>query len=469
MNRLLCALIIALSMTACIPNAPLRTSGETSCESESRCGNSYYENHENYEIGFVEFTERGNDFNPENTKTIVEKLNNYKVIGKKTAVIVYIHGWKHNASPEDGNVISFKKALASLAKTKLINKKRVIGIYVGWRGKTIHGLGSENLTYWDRKTVAEEVGKGGVTDLLIRLEQIDRGTTNYYLIVGHSFGGAIALIAMHDLLNERLVSAQSNVGIESFGDGVILLNPAIEATQGLLLKENSHKIGLSQSLRHIRTDTPPLLYVISSDGDTANRIPFKIGQQIGTNLTWNQNVIKRKFNNDYYFFDEAEMDTTTIGNFQPFHTSILTDIKPTKGDTKTVSQSEAENQEKFAVSANENLGHWTYSSLCNPNGRNSTLSKTTIPCYSNEPLDFVYTSKSFISNHNDIFNENLTAFIATTVSKSIYHRKKDEYKINGRSSHYPECVNNNFEFTFGPCFIRHLNDILSATQEKKDK
>lgn len=74
-------------------------------------------------------------------------------------MVVFIHGWKHNAGRDDGNVASFNKALANLASSGVLGKRRLVGLYVGWRGKSMHGLYSENLTYWDRKAVAEEVGR----------------------------------------------------------------------------------------------------------------------------------------------------------------------------------------------------------------------------------------------------------------------------------------------------------------------
>ncbi|MDT1000407.1 hypothetical protein RNI08_32255, partial [Pseudomonas aeruginosa] len=81
-------------------------------------------------------------------------------------------------------------------------------------------------------------------------------------------GGAITLGALHDPLLERLLALQDGQRIRAFGDAVIMLNPAIEANQGLLLKENSLKVGA------LGTQPPPLLYVISSHGDSATHFAF---------------------------------------------------------------------------------------------------------------------------------------------------------------------------------------------------
>lgn len=37
-------------------------------------------------------------------------------------MVVFIHGWKHNAGRDDGNVASFNKALANLASSGVLGK-----------------------------------------------------------------------------------------------------------------------------------------------------------------------------------------------------------------------------------------------------------------------------------------------------------------------------------------------------------
>ncbi|MDF5875005.1 hypothetical protein P4112_30460 [Pseudomonas aeruginosa] len=312
------ALLAACLLAGCAANAPLRDDSESTCADMRPCSDSYYERHPNYEIGFVEYSERGNDFAPARTQRLIDQLKRYSARGD-IAMVVFIHGWKHNAGRDDGNVASFNKALANLASSGVLGKRRLVGLYVGWRGKSMHGLYSENLTYWDRKAVAEEVGRGGVAELLAQLERIDRKDRNYLVIVGHSFGGAITLGALHDPLLERLLALQDGQRIRAFGDAVIMLNPAIEANQGLLLKENSLKVGA------LGTQPPPLLYVISSHGDSATHFAFPLGQWVGVNLTWSQVDLGRTYNGIRYRLREEDLDTTALGNYSLYRTALLID------------------------------------------------------------------------------------------------------------------------------------------------
>ena len=79
---------------------------------------------------------------------------------------------------------------------------------MGWRGLSVDFGPLTNATYWERKATAEQVAKGGVTELLLRLERevIDdeRPNRNLYLVTGHSFGGAVVLSALNEIFLERV-------------------------------------------------------------------------------------------------------------------------------------------------------------------------------------------------------------------------------------------------------------------------
>ena len=88
---------------------------------------------------------------------------------------------------------------------KAWNNRKVVGVYIGWRGESIDIRGVNNLTYWDRKAVAEQVGRGGVTEFLLKLEKALRNpetelNKNVFLVTGHSFGGAVVLSALHEVM-----------------------------------------------------------------------------------------------------------------------------------------------------------------------------------------------------------------------------------------------------------------------------
>lgn len=457
----------ACLLAACTGNTPQRDNKAAHCEEIKSCSNSYYEVHPNYEIGFVEYSERGNDFDPARTHELLERLKQYSA-GGKVAVVVFIHGWKHNAKQDDENVVSFTKALANLARSGVLTDRKLVGVYVGWRGLSMHGLGTENLTYWDRKSVAEEVGRGGVTELLTQLEQVDRSRAeNYLVIVGHSFGGAITLSALHDQLLERLQNQQAGLPVRAFGDAVIMVNPAIEANLGLLLKENSLKVGASG------VKAQPLLYVISSEGDSATGLPFFVGQWLGVNLTWSQVDLVRNYGGKTFTLREETMDTTTIGNYGLFRTTLIRDPEDQKvtgkSGTEGISTKGFNAMASPNVIENTNFGEWELYSYCTANGNNGDPDLPRMPCYSNEPVNFIYTAESFIADHNDIFNPAVIAFMSASVSNAYYQTANVAFKecrTGGKSTG---------DFSFSACFDHHfalakaMKKLQDSEEEAKNK
>ena len=132
-------------------------------------------------------------------------------------MVTFVHGWKHNAAGDDANVQMFHQVLRELGTMEdVLSKKqhhpprRVVGLYVGWRGLSADIEPFEELSFWDRKNTAEVVGHGAAIQLFSQLEalrnQINRKfdgeiasqqrMTTKLMIIGHSFGGDIVFSAV---------------------------------------------------------------------------------------------------------------------------------------------------------------------------------------------------------------------------------------------------------------------------------
>jgi hypothetical protein len=94
------------------------------------------------------------------------------------------------------------------------------------------------LTFWDRKNTAEDVGYLGVTELLLKLEEISNIRNSVkppiksrLIIIGHSFGGAVVYSATSQILMGRFMNSRPGKGFtdsaQGFGDLVVLLDLAI--------------------------------------------------------------------------------------------------------------------------------------------------------------------------------------------------------------------------------------------------
>lgn len=223
--------------------------------------------------------------------------------------------------------------------------------------------------------------------------------------------------------------------MSNFGDGIILINPAIEANQILQLEDIAQEISGSIS------NEQKIIHVIDSEGDIANKIVFPIGQFLGTALTWNQEIIHRNYNGDSYTLSEYDLDLTTAGNYKPFHTANLIEKKG--------------NIQELMASNGDILRDWEYIDCCR-NLEECNLSNNTethITCQETLPISFLYTSKSFINDHNDVFNNNVLAYFSTIVSESLSRQARKPFK---------ECTDQNSgKFNFGNCFNFHYEKITN--------
>jgi hypothetical protein len=254
------------------------------------------------------------------------------------SIIVYTHGWHHSAAPDDENVIAFRHLLDSAAAVedrlcreengasgkqdaaqacaddapagKSTKKRRIVGIYLGWRGDSILGPLIEDTSIWDRKNAAETIALGSVQEFYARLhdfflahechlvndhrsqERTDCKDDVRLLTIGHSFGGLITYRALAPRMmlgvaetTYRPEEIKGQAYAYGFGDLTVLINPAFEATRFEPLAE-------AAAQRHYITSTStpgksaqlPTLIVATSATDWATGYAFPAFRRLSTFL-----------------------------------------------------------------------------------------------------------------------------------------------------------------------------------------
>ena len=418
-------LLLVITLAGCAQNAPYHTrSGApgncvTAPDSDS-CRQSYFQEYEHFDLAFAEFSERGNAFSDAYLKDVKNRIAQ-KAADKGVVLVIFVHGWKHNAAETDSNLIDFKKSLGAIndalqarLKDSSLGERDLVGLYIGWRGASIELEYLKQITFWDRKAVAEEVGKGGVTRLLLELDEItDSDGKNVMVVIGHSFGGAIVTSALSEVLTERATNRTQRSGYApNIGDGVLVINPAIEANQALNLVEATIQ-------EDFRPEQNPLFVSLSTDADGATHYAFPAGQTIGLLATWRQAELQRGYYRDRRDLakeiplSEKHLDANTVGNFAPFLTHRLTAV-------------EGNGQVKFEFETCDDNPEG-----CEPMGWTSLKGQPTVhPLPANYPLYFIKTDESLMTGHNDIFNERVNAFVVTViddvVSRTLSPRLRDE-------------------------------------------
>lgn len=194
-----------------------------------------------FSVAYLEYCElksdvckgAGEQFDPEQLQAILKKINASNAAGEPTLVAVYVHGWHHNADPDDENVKYFEHMLArykdALVRTGM-GEVQVFGVYVGWRGESIRSPIASPFTVWSRGRAADAIGSRGTiaSDLEAIASAVQKGPEKSRLIVtGHSYGGRLISRALLPKFRETyrplgdralIVTLNAAVGADAFDD-----------------------------------------------------------------------------------------------------------------------------------------------------------------------------------------------------------------------------------------------------------
>lgn len=388
------------------------------------CQSSYIQDFGEHTIAIAEFTERGNPFDNNVSSNILDLIRQ-KSKNNGVAVILFVHGWQHNAQESDSNLIDFKRTIAEIAKKRRefgLLDRELIGLYVGWRGATHKLPLARTLTFWGRKKVAQELGGSGLARLILDIDAIDRTRDDNLLItIGHSFGATAVMRAVSKpLLNRVLDSAPGGISNScgnttcGIGDGIYLLNPAIEANHVLSLYENTITRG------NYSPQQQPILVSLSSEADFATKYAFPLGQTLGLLATWSQKELDRSYFKNSKTkktqpLDEQYLDSATMGNFPPYLTHRI-DVPPIVKACASALTPEAINLNPCS--------DYSSAKACGPKHFPRGFDRLPAGSYidgrpKNYPLFFIRTNSYFMSGHNDIFNPHVIAFLTAQIYERV--------------------------------------------------
>lgn len=380
-----------------------------------------------FHLGFVEYDDQGQLRDREQMDAVLNKYR--EMAGKEDVMLVaFVHGWHHNAKPGDSNIKSFRQLLAGVSNTESLasrqqrrNKRKVLGVYIGWRGESITVPLVRELTFWDRKNTAHDVGQQGVTELLLKLEEIinvrsgfsnnNKSAKSRLVVIGHSFGGAVVYTSLQKVLADRFINSRKSKthsgNASGFGDLVVLMNPAFEALRFATLYDLSQ-----EKCRGYFPSQLPRLAILTSESDYATKYAFPAGRFFSTffesHTSLKRHYCSRPGSKGVTQMDikEGEADRNTVGHFDNYLTHDLKPLVQSKLRSKDFLISQL--QTMWARHTNDKPVEFEGSQLV-------SLGRT-VPL---NPYLNIRVHKKLIKDHNDIWRPEIISFVRDLITISV--------------------------------------------------
>ena len=421
-------LVVMAAVPACAPFQQYRTEYEV-CVSEKLPPPSECETHAlqqlpaggdaDFLLGFIEFDDQGQLWDRKQMWAVLDRFT-AETASKDVLMVVFVHGWKHSAKPYDPNIETFRAVLAGLSRAeKQISavtgdpQRLVAGVYIGWRGASVTMPVVKELSFWNRKSTAQKVGRVGVTEVLNRFEQIRRtkdaidgdASRTRLVVVGHSFGGALVQSALSSTLGSGFVHSTGPDGMISdvagFGNLVVLINPAFEALLFAPLSDMSVERGT------YFTSQLPVLAVLTSEADYATRYAFPAGRAFSTFFEKERTIMRyNAVTKKDETVDEEDANRKAVGHFEPYRTHRL---YPTSDSTRE------QVPELHATDNFAGLQEFSQSWLTDKPGSKipfeSVMLERTTTSAGRNPYLVTYVDKELIRDHNDIADWRVINFL----------------------------------------------------------
>jgi hypothetical protein len=271
---------------------------------------AFQPNDANYQLAVIRFEDSGAASDLRELPLAVECIEQARNAPNGAVVMVFIHGWHHNAEWDidtdtgDKHFAAFRQVLKALTLREAERYdatgpkgRRIVGVYVGWNGdppgSLLPSLGFlTHASFWDRGKTAETIGGGA--DLRNALAKIFTATKapnqaiateSPLILVGHSMGALILESAFLALLkdpahplafdvpagrpNPRPVEILRDGKPILFPDVLLALNSAADSAIFRRIREELAQRGIVKTIRaNGPAYAPPLLISATSPTTT---------------------------------------------------------------------------------------------------------------------------------------------------------------------------------------------------------
>jgi hypothetical protein len=246
-----------------------------------------------FAVAVVEFDDQGEPWDLAQLDAAVEVIRRFNADSKHGVILYqFIHGWKSNASrdPDSGMRLAwFRGQVSRLAEASESSALRtgeparpVVGLFIGWRGRTYSLPILIDASFWNRRVAAHRVASMRLVEVLQRtLRAAMEDPDSKSFLLGHSMGGMILEKTMSPIVMAEVLAVAETEGSIGLGyDLVVSANPSTEAlyTKQLIdvLKKTDVGLVLENEDGNRQPVEGPMMVSFTSEGDAVTRwmVPF---------------------------------------------------------------------------------------------------------------------------------------------------------------------------------------------------
>ena len=371
-----------------------------------------------YRLLFIEFNDQGQMFDRAQLTRAIEEITAAKKRGK-ILVAAFVHGWKNNASDKSGNVWGWRQVLAGLSAND--TDPEVIGLYIGWRGRSLDPPILKEFSFADRRAKSQSVGTKEMVGALREIMQTIKGPdydddSAISILVGHSFGGAVLESAATPELRRAMATARERKRpVQWPADLIMLLNEAQEAEASYPLIEEMHAtmqprrscVAPPRPGEGLREDGPryqrPAVISISSTGDYATRGFFPGAQ-----------LITRPFSRSYDGKDPFDVGGSALHFGTTAHTGKLRSHLIARADDPEIVKLLALCQPIISTDLSMMAVNAQYVMVEQPETANTT------------PYWVTHMPPSIVPDHSTIFTQIFRDFLVTLIGNAVLQPPQNE-------------------------------------------
>jgi hypothetical protein len=374
-----------------------------------------------YSYAYVEFNNNGDYADHTQVDRVLADLK-ARVAQTDTVILVYVHGWNHDARDGDTNVACFEELLKATAimqatyTSKIGQTPRgVYGVYIGWPG-LVYDDSRQLFTFFARQNAADRVGeRGDLLDLFSRISRIRHETVpakaqspqTKFVIISHSLGARLTYRALRPVMQSSLRDTDSRSPF--LADVAVMVNPALSADEHVSLERIVERQSQSDANR-----SQPRFVIATSQSDTVLQNEYVRSQRAAG---WMRGEFKAAADpsvwpiglNDEYLTHTLKLtgDYTRSPSRTACPTLNHEDLEIARGKRRV--KNEAELYDYRTVRHYDEQNRETYRTILENTGRRTA-----------GPLMVIKVTPEIIPNHNDIFTSPFVDFMSRVINAGLY-------------------------------------------------